>query len=45
MPALLAASAQRTEHEVETHDYHHKRLEDVVKKTAYGGRGAKPTPS
>lgn len=28
MPALLAASAQRTEHETTVHDYHHKRLDD-----------------
>ncbi len=28
MPALLAASSLRTEHEISTHGYHHKRLDD-----------------
>jgi len=28
MPALLAASALRTEHELAVHDYHHVKLAD-----------------
>lgn len=35
MPALLAASAARSAHEVEHHGYHHIRLDEVVRKPAW----------
>jgi hypothetical protein len=38
MPALLAASAERTKHETEVHDYTHIRLEEVVKKPSWALR-------
>lgn len=38
MPALMAASAERTTHEVDVHDYRHVRLDEVVKKPSWAIR-------
>ncbi len=44
MPALLAASAARSDHETTVHDYRHVKLEDVVRKPAWVSRRTSPTP-
>lgn len=36
MQSLLAASEQRTEHEVTAHDYHHVKIEDTPPNYAKG---------
>ncbi len=38
MTALLAASAERTEHELSVHNYHHEKLEQPVR--SYGAFSA-----
>jgi hypothetical protein len=38
MPALLAASAARSEHEQTVHDYQHVKLEDVIRKPSWASR-------
>ncbi len=38
MPALMAASAERTTHEVDAHGYRHVRLDEVVKKPSWAIR-------
>lgn len=38
MPALLEASAEREQHEISVHDYHHEKLEQPVR--AYGSFSA-----
>ncbi len=35
MAALLAASAERSAHELEVHDYHHVRLDDATKRPSW----------
>ncbi|HEX9494768.1 MAG TPA: hypothetical protein VGA38_03310 [Candidatus Limnocylindria bacterium] len=40
MPALLAASAERSKHETETHAYTHVKLEEVIKKPSWALRKA-----
>jgi len=42
MPALLAASAERTAHETSVHEYTHIRLEEVVRKPAWTIRKSTP---
>ena len=42
MPALLAASAERTAHETSIHEYTHIRLEEVVRKPAWTIRKSTP---
>ncbi len=32
LPALLAASAERTAHELDAHEYKHLRLDELVKR-------------
>ncbi|GAC1458926.1 MAG: hypothetical protein NVS1B1_13980 [Candidatus Limnocylindrales bacterium] len=36
MQSLLAASEQRTQHELATHDYHHQKIEDTPPNYAKG---------
>lgn len=38
MPALHAASALRTDHEVAAHDYHHVRLAEEIRVMPYQRR-------
>ncbi len=38
MPALLAASAARSDHETTVHAYTHIKLEDVVRKPSWASR-------
>jgi hypothetical protein len=45
MPALLAASAQRSAHEVEVHDYRHIKLEEVIRKPAWAIKKSGTTPT
>ncbi len=43
LPALLAASAERTAHELGVHDYKHLRLDELVKRPLWTVRKpAKP---
>lgn len=44
LPALLAASAARSEHEQAVHAYQHVRLEDVVRKPSWALRKAADAP-
>jgi hypothetical protein len=43
MASLLAASAQRTEHEETVHAYRHQRLPEAPRRTSYRPK-ARPTP-
>ncbi|MGH2451454.1 MAG: hypothetical protein ACRDGE_09340 [Candidatus Limnocylindria bacterium] len=36
--SLMAASAERTAHEISAHDYHHVRLDEVLKQPAWTAR-------
>ncbi len=36
MQSLLAASEQRTQHEISTHNYHHQKIEDTPPNYAKG---------
>jgi hypothetical protein len=38
MPALMAASAARSDHETTIHSYQHVKLEDVVRKPSWASR-------
>lgn len=38
MPALMAASAARSDHETTVHAYTHIKLEDVVRKPSWASR-------
>lgn len=38
MESLLAASAERTKHEIAAHDYHHVRLDEVLKQPVWTAR-------
>ncbi|HVR89066.1 MAG TPA: hypothetical protein VHG53_05930 [Candidatus Limnocylindria bacterium] len=42
MQSLLAASGQRTQHEVGTHDYHHQKIEDTPPNYAKGPLKVRP---
>lgn len=42
MEALKAASAARTAHEIQDHDYHHVRLDDEPHATPYFRSKTKP---
>lgn len=44
MAALSAASAQRDEHEIAAHGYHHQSLEDHARPTPYGVVSAPKRP-
>ena len=41
MPALLAASEERNQHEINVHNYHHEKLEQPVR--SYGAFSAGAT--
>lgn len=44
MPALLAASQQRSDHELAAHDYRHQRLDELARKPGPYGARLRPVP-
>jgi hypothetical protein len=44
MNALMAASAERSAHEIEAHAYTHVRLDDVIKKPSWAIRRTPVAP-